>query len=607
MLVFAQNNNQLMTKLSLAESYERSGDLVNAANIYEELYQIDPQNNLYFESLNRIYVSLKNYAASINLIETEISLRPKDINLYGLLGSTYYLLGNEEKAYQVWDEPFTFLEPNPVFYRVIANYAIERRAFEKAIEIYTKGKEIAEDKTIFSYDLALLYSITMQFEKAAEEYCFILMLNPAQLETVETKIIASSNKPNALKATINVVERFASEDNLSIMYLLARLYVENKDFEKAYELYLELDNKQSKQGMELYGFAEFLYREDNYSLSGLVYKKIIELYPNAQLIPSAKLGYAKSMEATLMEEYSKQLPIWKPFFEAIPFESTDVEVVIDAFTEVSELYNHTEAAYEALLRIGILKFYIQGKQDEAKKYFNKIIEEAPLSRSSVEAYTELGEIAIINGNLAEAERNFTQITVLAKVNINQINDAKYRLARIKLYLGEFDQARALLSDVMKDLKDNNANDALELSLILNTSKNDSSNLMIFAKGEFLADQKKFNDASQKYALIVNNPQAFVLHSLAVIRVAEMEIAQNNYTRSIQLCSDIVEEGEKNIYADKALYLLGKIYQYGISDDTKAIESYEKLLAKFPASIYLDEARGEIIKLREKVSWERNNG
>ncbi|MEJ2194707.1 MAG: hypothetical protein P8X73_07595 [Ignavibacteriaceae bacterium] len=69
----------------------------------------------------------------------------------------------------------------------------------------------------------------------------------------------------------------------------------------------------------------------------------------------------------------------------------------------------------------------------------------------------------------------------------------------------------------------------------------------------------------------------------------------------------MEEGEKNIYADKALYLLGKIYQYGISDDTKAIESYEKLLAKFPASIYLDEARGEIIKLREKVSWERNNG
>ena len=63
---------------------------------------------------------------------------------------------------------------------------------------------------------------------------------------------------------------------------------------------------------------------------------------------------------------------------------------------------------------------------------------------------------------------------------------------------------------------------------------------------------------------------------------------------------MVEEGEKNIYADKALYLLGNIYQYGVGDSTKAVEIYEKLLAKFPASIYLDEARNEIIKLREKV-------
>jgi tetratricopeptide (TPR) repeat protein len=589
-----------MTKLSLAQSYERAGDLVNAAKIYEELHQLEPKNNLYFESLNRVFVSLKNYAASIILIETEISQRPMDINLYGLLGSTYYLQGNEEKAYQVWDKPFTFLEPNPVLYRVIANYAVERRAFEKAIDIYSKGKEIAEDKTIFSYDLALLYSITMQFDKAAEEYCFILILDPVQLETVETKLIASTNNPNAIMPAINVLERYVSEDNLSVMYLLARLYIENKDFEKAYELYLELDKNQSKQGMELYGYADFLYRENEYELSGLVYKKIIELYPNTQLISSAKLGYAKSIEAILMEEYSKELPVWKPYFEIKPFEYGDVEIVIDAFTEVAELYKHTEAAYEALLRIGILKFYLQNKQEEAKEYFNKIISESSLSRSSVDAYTELGKIALINGNLVEAERNFMQIAVLAKVNINQINDAKYSLARIKFYLGEFDQAKEILADVTKDLKDNNANDALEFSLILNAAKFDSSCLMIFAEGEFWADQKKFGEAAEKYVLIANNQQAFILHSVAAIRMAEMKLAQDNYTQAIQLFNNVVEEGEKNIYADKALYLLGKIYQYGMGDNTKAVEIYEMLLANFPASIYLDEARSEIIKLREKV-------
>jgi tetratricopeptide (TPR) repeat protein len=417
---------------------------------------------------------------------------------------------------------------------------------------------------------------------------------------VETKLIASTSNPNAIMPAINVVERYASEDNLSVMYLLARLYIENKDFEKAYELYLELDKNQSKLGMELYGYADFLYRENEYELSRLVYKKIIGLYPNSQLIPSAKLGYAKSIEAILMKEYSKELPVWKPYFEIKSFESGDVQVVIDAFTEVAELYNHTEAAYEALLRLGILKFYLQNKQEEAKEYFNRIISEASLSRSSVDAYTELGKIALINGDLVEAKRNFMQITILAKVNTNQINNAKYSLARIKFYLGELDQAKGLLADVTKDLKDNNANDALEFSLILNAAKFDSSSLVIFAEGEFWADQKKFDKAAEKYALIANNQQAFILHSLAAIRMAEMELAQDNYTQAIQIFNNVVEEGEKNIYADKALYLLGKIYQYGMGDNTKAVEIYEMLLAKFPASIYLDEARSEIIKLREKV-------
>ena len=147
--LFAQNNG-LLNKYALAQSYEHSGDLEKASKIYEELYQREPQNNLYFESLNRTYVHLKNYAASVNLIEQEITRKAKDINLFGLLGSTYYLMGNEEKAYQVWDEPFSFLEPNPVFYRVIAAYAVERRAFDKAIDLFRRGKEISPDKIVFS-------------------------------------------------------------------------------------------------------------------------------------------------------------------------------------------------------------------------------------------------------------------------------------------------------------------------------------------------------------------------------------------------------------------------------------------------------------------------
>jgi len=599
-LLFAQNNG-LLNKYALAQSYEHSGDLKKASKLYEELYQLEPQNNLYFESLNRTYVQLKNYAASVNLIEQVIAKKSNDINLYGLLGSTYYLMGNEEKAYHVWDEPFFFLEPNPIYYRVIAAYAVERRAFDKAIDLFRRGKEISSDKIIFSYDLARLYSLTMQYENAAEEYCVIILNDPLQLQNVQTRILANANKPGALKITISVVEQSADEDNLSFSFLLARLYIENKDFDKAYEMYVNIDEKQSQKGVELYRYAAFLFREGEYEISKKVYQSIIKLYPGSPLIPSTKLGYAKSLEAILMEHYSQQIPLWKPYFAFEPYESDQVTEVIDVFTEVVELYKNSEAAYESLLRIGMIKLYLQNKRDEAKQYFNRIINEAVMSASTADAYIELGEIALLNGNLTEAEKNYSQIVVLAKINQHKINDAKYKLARVKFYNGDVEAAQKLLADILKNLKDDNANDALSLSLLLNTSKNDSVNIMLFAEAEFLADQKKFSEAARKYELIAGNPQAFILHSVASIRLAEMELALSNYPLSIELFERVIEEGEKNIYADKALYLLAQIFQHGIGDNAKAIEMYEMLLAKFPVSIYIDKARNEIIKLREKIS------
>jgi tetratricopeptide (TPR) repeat protein len=599
-LLFAQNNG-LQNKFALAQSYENSGDFEKASKIYEELYQREPQNNLYFESLNRTYVQLKNYAASVNIIEQGIERNPNDINLYGLLGSTYYLMGNEDKAFQVWDKPFSFLEPNPMFYRVIATYAVERRAFNKAIDLFRRGKEISQDKIIYSYDLARLYSLTMQYENAAEEYCKILLNDPSQLENVQTKILANANKPGALKVTIPVVEQYVDEDNLSFSFLLARLYIENKDFNKAFEMYVNIDENQSRNGMELYRYADFLFREGEYEISKNVYQSITERYPGSPLIPSVKLGYAKTLEAILMEDYSGQIPLWKPYFAFQPYESEQVKEVIDAFNEVAGFYKNSEASYEALLRIGMIKLYLQNKQDEATQYFNKIINEAVMSASAADAYSELGKIALLNGNLAESEKNLSQITVLARINQQKINDAKYKLARVKFYKSDVEAAQKLLADILKNLRDDNANDALSLSLLLNTSKNDSVNLMLFAEAEFLADQKKFIDAAKKYKLIAENPRAFILHSITSIRMAEMELALNNYRSAIKLFERVLEEGEKNIYADKALYLLAQIYQYSIGDNAKAIEMYEMLLAKFPSSIYIDRARSEILKLREKIS------
>lgn len=600
-LLSAQNNFEIQTKTRLAENYVNSGDLEKAIKLYEELIQLDPANNFYFESLNGLYIQMKNYAASVNLIEKEISKRPKDINLYGLLGSTYYMKGNEEKAFSVWEESLEYAENNAMFYRVIASYAVERRAFEKAMEIYRRGKEFSDDKTIFSFDLARLYSLTMQYDKSAEEYCSILKTDPSLLQTVETKILTDVKKPDALTSYISIVEDHLDENNLSLSYLLAKLSIEKKDFDRAYELYLGIDKKQSSEGAELYRYASLLYREREYNSAEKVYQSITDLFPGSSLIAASKLGYAKTLEALLMEEYAKHIPAWKPYFTAEPYREENVYEVINAFSEVIESYKKSETTSEALLRIGMINLYLLKDFNDAKIYFNRIINSNIITMSTLEAYDGLGEISLINGDLEQAEKNYLQITVFTNADPRSINNSKFKLAQVKLYEGHYKQTRKLLSEILKNLKDDNANDAIELSLLVNASKDDSISLKLFADAEFLVRQGKYNSAAEKYKLLADNPQAFIFHSIAKLRFAEMHLALNNLTESIESFGNIVDEGERNIYADKALYLLAGIFKNSIGDDAKAIELYEELLAKFPASIYIDKARAEITKLRNKIS------
>ncbi len=131
---FQENNNRFM----LGENYEGEGQFDKAKEIYEDLFNSQSDNVQFFEALNRVYIQLKEYDSSIQMIEDRIKKNQQDINLYGIIGNTYYLIGNEKKAFDVWDNALEKMPLNPLNYKTMANYAIQRRAFDKAIDILKK-------------------------------------------------------------------------------------------------------------------------------------------------------------------------------------------------------------------------------------------------------------------------------------------------------------------------------------------------------------------------------------------------------------------------------------------------------------------------------------
>ncbi len=598
--LFAQQNPLDQNQFMLAESYEQKGDLNKAVEIIESLNKSDPENISYFNKLNALYLQLKKYDESVALINSRIKINPQDISLYGMLGSNYYTAGDQTKAYQVWDDAIEKFKTNNMTYRIISNYAIEKRDFEKAIEYLNSGKEISKDPFLYSYDLGQLYNITMRYKEAAEEYCDLIRENPSQYPQIESKILSYLNKPGALDETISVVEKYKS-DNISFIYLLARLYIEKKNYDEAFNLYKEIDKKQNNDGSDLFSFGDYVYRDGEFTIASKVFEYLIKTYPKQKNIQLARLGYAKTLEAILMEKYKKQNPEWKPFYFPAEVEQIENDPVIEAYDELIKTYEHSEVAVEAYLRIGVLLFRLRDDIPGAQNYLKVVTKDYSTSRFASLAFIELGNISILQAKLNDAENYFHSVESLTRANDEDKSYATYQLARIYSFNGDFEAARKALLSVSNNLRNDIANDAIEFSILLNTAKNDSSNLSLYCKGEFFAEQRRFNEAKEIFALLSQNPQAFVFHSIAKLRAAEMLIALDDYTNAIPNLQLIVDEAEKNIYADKALYLQGQIYQYGLKDPIKAVESYESLLAKFPKSLYLDEARQNIIELKKKLS------
>lgn len=585
----------------LAQNFEQVGEFEKAKQIFEELYQQQPTNFQFFDALNRVYLQLKEYDKSITIIEQRLNSNQQDINLYGLLGKTYYLKGDEKKAFETWDEALRKFPGDPTNYRMIANYAIERRAFEKAIEYLNKGKEITDDPRIFSFDLANIYSLTMRYNDAANEYCSLISSHPNQYQLIESKILSYINKPDALEKTIEAVEGYSKGNLVEFDYLYARLLMEKGELDKAFEVYLEIDKKQNNLGADLYNFANFAYMEKEYELAAKVFNEVIQLYPSSPVISSAKLGYAKTMEEALNKKFASNDNSWKPFYKTEKMNNEEIDKVVEGYNELVDLYPHTEVAGESLLRIGRIYLYKKDDLSSAESYFSRVVKDYSNSRFIFDAYKELAEINILNDDLNIAEQNLQNIVENNRAGEDQKNPARYELAKVKFYNGDFSSAKNHLNEVLNNLKDNIANDAIDLSLLLNTNMNDSSNLLKFAKAEKLVAQRKYEQASTLFKEIASsNQQGFVLQNRAEIREAEIELAMGSLEGSISVLLEISAKQEKNIYADRAVFLLGRIYQYGLKDDIKATEMYESLLAKFPNSLYLDEAREEIIKIRDKV-------
>jgi len=593
-VLFAQDN--ITQKINLAESYYNSGKLEKAKDLYTDLLKIQPWNNAFTNSLNTIYLRLKEYDNSIFLLKEKIENYPTNITFYGLLGTTYHTMGLADSALIVWNKGIKTNPSLEVSYRIISNNMIQNRLYNEAIEILRGAQKVAKNPNQYPLEIANLLSVTMKYTEAAEEYCKLLIQNPSQLNLIKTRMRTYLTRLSATEETIEAVEDFLDNTNSEyVEQLLAFLYSYNNDYDKAFNIITDLDKRTSGEGLRVFQFAQEAFSANDYEAAGRAYKFLLDNYGQSQYISVAEMGYSRSQLNKLQAKYVDKND-WKPLKITDTTNSSDYVELIEILKKMTKPNYLSHIVTESRYYIGTIYKNKFLNYEEALLQFNYVIENYPNSQFAFLSLFERGELFIINDDLESAKKDFLRIGQITGVPWAVKSKTLLKRANLEFWSGNFEKAISLLGQITTDYKDNAVNDAIQLALLINTAKTDSLSAAKYAKAQLSINQFNLAKASGILEDLATNSDHFLIKEVSRFNLTEVLIAQNNFSEAISLLREISESENFSLYSDKALFLIAETYNYGLNDKTSAIAAYENLLATYPKSIYLSKSRDAIIDI-----------
>lgn len=597
--LFAQQD--VNNKILLAQAYEQGGDYKKATAIYEELLNSNPTNFQFFQGLLRCYQQTKDFENAINLIESRLKLFPSDLNLIGQLGVAWYQSGNEQKAFDIWDNTLKTLPQTYFNYRLFSNFAIEIRAFDKAIEYLIAAKKFETDQIPVMFDIANLYSITMQYANATKEYCEILLKDSKQFYNVQSRFISYLNRPEAVEQSITILNTYNKKLDEAII-LLALCYIEQKEYEKAFEQYKKYNSDNLNKYELLYGYGNRLLDKKEFNVAAQVFKYIKEIDSKQHGFDwQLDYNYANALRGAFINKINNTNPTWKPICIFENYFTEELEQVVQSYSPILSKYKFSEVSFEAEVKIGELYLQYSKSEEKAESYFKNVIERAPLYIQSADALYGLAQLKLQQGKINECLELINQAIKHPRTTTEKINSAKLLRAKILFYIGDYSSAYQNLSEINLDLKDNTTNDILEFMTLITSSMKDSVAISLYAEGLFFIEQKIYEEAKDRFQQVSAKAQSFILKEAALLQLLQIALAKKEFTVVETFSEQITSNTELSVYGDDALFLQGMMYEFDLRDLRKALEVYTNFIVKYPNSLFFDTVREKILLIKNKIS------
>ena len=585
------------TDEELATYYYQNGEYEKALLYFEDIYKKKPSEANFRFYLNSLK-ELDRLEEAEKLCKRHMKKNQNALALYIELGGLQELQGRQDEADDNYNKAIKSIGQNRNQVIELANAFSQANKLNLALRTYDEGKKKVANYP-FSYEVASLYGSMGQHEKMIDEYMNLLSFNKGYLRSVQNNLNRTldftsedDERVGILKTAL--LKNVQKHPEQNVFYeMLIWLFTQRKEFNAAYIQTKAIDKRQGEDGRRLISLASLCTNNEQYDVAAKCYAYIVD----EKGARSRYYDTAKSLE--LVSAKKALVSTFDPPRE-------EVVALDNRFkTVVEELGPGGEAARMMRERAMLNAFYLGESEAAITLLDNAINSPGVDEKLKAACKLDLGDILLTQGYIWDASLYYSQVEKDFKEDVLGF-DAKYRNARISYFAGDFDWAQAQLDVLKASTSKLISNDAMDLSLLITDNLNLDTiyePMEMFARADLLTFQNKFDLATASLDSISENYPGHTLEDEIIYQKAQIAYKQGQFDSTVVLLDEILTFYFDDILADNALFELAEIHEKIFKDEDKAKDYYEKLIAEFPASLYVIEARKRFRRLRGDVPIE----
>ena len=578
--IYAQNQNDPL----LAQQFYRNGEYDKALSLYEQLYKSKNGANIFYNDYLNTLLKLKQYDEAEKIINKRIKENPS----FKLdLGKLYQEKGDLPAANKIYDGILQNMPSDQFEITEIANSFYEAGNYDYAIKAFLNGRKTLKDDEIFTFELINLYRFKRIKDGLIVELLKIIENQPQYLQLAKSSIsrtFETGEDYNNLKSQL--LKKIQKDpENTNYIDLLAWQFIQQKQFDLALVQIIALDRRTNDTGGKVYALGTLLTENEAYDAANKAFDYLISKGNQSEYFIVAKIASLKNKNEQISKGNSS---------------IAEIKSLANAYEQLLQEYGKKANTIYVMRQLASLKAFKLNQLSAAQT----ILEEALAipgvrDQTLAEVKLDLADIYVLNNDRWEAALLYGQVEKsFSNEPLGQ--EAKFKNAKLSFYNGDFSWAKAQLDVLKASTSQLIANDALDLSLLLqdNLAFDTTGNaLKMYAKADLLQFK---NQLDESLTLLDSINIAFPNNDLAddiLQSKSKIYIKKSDYKKTSEILNELIEKYSFSIWADDALFTLAMLEEEKLDDKVNAQKHYEKLMTDFPGSLFVIEARKRFRNLR----------